>query len=226
MSSSLCPSTLTVQSEGQAPYCATYRYASGSQGYGCAAVRGYNKTVLTTTTAGVVPFGQDASTTSSSMPTTSSSSPTMAAPSTTVASASATPSPNMTLISGGAIAGAVAGSVLALAAIVGIVLLILRRRRINKQQERQAANRVSEQTSRRFSEHFMYAPYAKPSPVFSSPPHSPPLHSRQPSDNLYMFGTSPPQSEHGGQPFSPEMMTPRMDAVELEVRNEVRRDEK
>lgn len=197
--------------EGQAPYCATYKYASGSQGYGCAAASGYNKTVLTTTTPGVTPFGQTASTTSSEL---SSATPTQVR-------SSATASPvNMKLISGGAIAGAVAGSVLALAAIVGIVLFMLRRRRLKKQQERQAATCPGPQTSCPYSDQLVYASYAKPSPAFASPSQSPPLHSRQPSDHMYMFGTSSPQSEFGNQYFSPEVVTPRLEAAELEVRDE------
>ena len=123
----------------------------------------------------------------------------------------------MRLISGGAIAGAVAGAVLALAAIIGIVLFILRRRRVQKQNERQAANRPGPQP---FSDQLVYANYAKPSLAFSSPPQSPPLHSRQPSDHIYMFGTSPPQSDLGNHYFSPETVNPKLATAELEVRDE------
>ena len=216
-------------SEGQAPYCATYKYASGSQGYGCAAAKGYSKTVLTTTTPDVTPFGQAdsvTSSTSSSVPTTSprasslpTSSPILTTPATT------SPPASMTPVSGGTIAGAVAGAVVALAAVVGIVLLFLRRHRHKKQQERQAANCSSAQTSRPFSGRFLYAQYAKPSPTFASPPQSPPLHTRHPSDQSYMCGTSPPQSELGGQYFSPESFTPKLEPAELECRDTAKSDQ-
>lgn len=211
------------RSEGQAPYCATYRYASGSQGYGCAAASGYNKTVLTTTTPGVTPFGQTASTTSSELASATSTTSSTNSQSTYMRS-SATASPeNMRLISGGAIAGAVAGSVLVLAAIVGMAFYIMRRRRVKKQQKRQAANCSGQQTSRPFSDQLVYASYAKPSPAFASPPQSPPQHSRHPSDHTYMFGTSPPRSELGDQYLSPEVVTPRLEVAELEVKNEGQR---
>ena len=209
------------RSEGESPYCATYRYASGSQGFGCAAASDYNKTVLTTTTPGVTPFGQITSTTSEGSSSVTSSTSSSSPPSITQGKPSATASPvNMRLISGGAIAGAVAGSVLALAAIVGIVVFVLRRRRVKKQQERQAATRIAPQTSRPFSDQLVYANYAKPSLAFSSPPQSPPLHSRQPSDHMYMFGTSPPPSALGNHSFSPEAVSPPLEAAELEVRDE------
>ena len=210
-------------SEGQAPYCATYKYASGSQGYGCAAAKGYSKTVLTTTTPDVTPFGQAGSltsSTSSGVPVTSpqatllsTSSPVLTTPATTTAPASKTP------ISGGTLAGAVAGAVVGLAAVVVILLLFLRRHQHKKQQERQATNCCSGQTSRPFSERLVYAQYAKPSPTFASPPQSPPLHTRHPSDQSYMCGTSPPQSELGGQYFSPESFSPGLEPAELECRD-------
>ena len=210
-------------SEGQAPYCATYQYASGSQGYGCAAAKGYSKTVLTTTTPDVTPFGQAGSTTSStssSVPATRPSASSLPASSPFVTTpATTSPPADMTPISGGTIAGAVAGGVVALAALVGTVLLFLRRHRHKKQQERQAANCSSSQTSRPFSDRFLYAQYAKPSPAFASPPQSPPLHTRHPSDQSYMCGTSPPQSELGGQYFSPESFSPRLEPAELECRD-------
>lgn len=186
-------------------------------------MEGYNKTVLTTTTPGVIPFGQSASTTPSSHSTTMSSTSDAADTPANNAQSSATSSPaNMTLISGGAIAGTVAGSVLAIAAIIGIVLFILRWRRIKKQHERDAATATSERSMRRFSDRFVYANYAKPSTGFSSPPQSPPLHSRHPSDHMYMFETSPAQSELGVRAFSPESMSPNMVPVELEVKEEER----
>ncbi|KAL8876986.1 MAG: hypothetical protein Q9198_004910 [Flavoplaca austrocitrina] len=177
---------------GQAPFCATYLYAEGGRGYGCAAITGYNKTVLTTTTPGVIPFGQteSASTTSSETD----------AQQATVTAAAPSPSSSevdMTLISGGAIAGAVAGSVLALATIVGIFLFFRRRRRVKREQERLAATRMSERTSSQY----IYPHYAKPPPSTLSPPNSPPMHSRHPSDHGYGFPSSPPMSD---RPWSPE----------------------
>ncbi|KAL8994282.1 MAG: hypothetical protein Q9169_005698 [Polycauliona sp. 2 TL-2023] len=185
---------LTTESGGQAPFCATYQYAESGRGYGCAAITGYNKAVLTTTTPGVVPFGQAATTSATSSETD--------AQQATVTAAAPSPSSSdvdMTLISGGAIAGAVAGSVLALAAIVGIVLFFRRRHRIRKEQERLAATRISERTSSQY----VYAQYAKPAPSTLSPPNSPPMHSRHPSDQGYTFPSSPPLSEND-QPWSPE----------------------
>ncbi|KAL9039574.1 MAG: hypothetical protein Q9180_002447 [Flavoplaca navasiana] len=153
---------------------------------------GYNKTVLTTTIPGVIPFGQaeSASTTSSETD----------AQQATVTAAAPSPSSSevdMTLISGGAIAGAVAGSVLALATIVGIFLFFRRRHRIKREQERLAATRMSERTSSQY----VYAQYAKPPPSTLSPPNSPPMHSRHPSDHGYGFPSSPPMSD---RPWSPE----------------------
>ncbi|KAL9608373.1 MAG: hypothetical protein Q9167_006787 [Letrouitia subvulpina] len=210
--------------EGQYPYCATYRYASGSQGYGCAATKGYNKTVLTATAPGATPFGQSASATLASSSTASSSSSSYAVPSRTTSSATSSPV-NMGLISGGAIAGAVAGSVLALAAVVGIIVFFLRRHRNKKEQERLDANRSLEMSSR--ADRYVYANYAKPSPgLSSSPPLSPPMHSRQPSDHMFMFGSSPPPSEHDGRPFSPESVSPRIGPVELEGRDDKKSGQK
>ena len=215
-------------SEGQSPYCATYKYASGSQGYGCAAANGYSKTVLTTTTDGVTPFGQTDSIISSTsgVPATgprasslSTSSPILTSPATT------SPQVSMTPIGGGTIAGAVVGAVVALAATVGIVLLFLRRHQHKKQRERQTASCSSAQKYRPFSDRFLNAQYAKPSPTFASPLQSPPLHTRHPSDHSYMCGTSPPQSELGGQYFSPESFSPRLEPAELECRDPTKTDQ-
>ncbi|KAI4272183.1 MAG: hypothetical protein LQ337_005466 [Flavoplaca oasis] len=152
---------------------------------------GYNKTVLTTTTLGVIPFGQaESASTTSSETDAQQASVTAAAP-----SPSSSSEVDMTLISGGAIAGAVAGSVLALAAIVGIFLFFRRRHRVKREQERLAATRMSERTS------IVYAQYAKPPPSTLSPPNSPPMHSRHPSDHGYGFPSSPPMSD---RPWSPE----------------------
>lgn len=192
-----------VCSEGQAPYCATYQYDQGSRGYGCAVVTGYNKTVLTTTNPGYTPFGQVTSSSSSA------TSEVTAAPASPAPSPSAS-STNLTLISGGAIAGAVAGSVLVLAVIVGIIYLIWRRHSRKKEQERQAATIMSE---RRESQ-FVYAQYAKPDASTLSPPMSPPMHSRQASDQGYEFATSPPLSDNG-RPWSPERMSSHDKPVEL-----------
>ncbi|KAI4137260.1 MAG: hypothetical protein LQ341_005220 [Variospora aurantia] len=168
-------------------------------------IKGYNKTVLTTTNPGFTPFGQI----TSSRP--SSSSTSDVAPS--LASEAASPSPsstNLTLISGGAIAGAVAGSILVLAIIVGIIYFFWRRHSKRKEQERQAATIMSE---RRESQ-YVYAQYAKADASTLSPPMSPPMHSRQPSDQTYGFATSPPLSENG-RPWSPESVNLRDEPAEL-----------
>ncbi|KAL8673189.1 MAG: hypothetical protein Q9168_002381 [Polycauliona sp. 1 TL-2023] len=182
---------LTKESGGQAPFCATYQYGEGGRGYGCAAITGYNKTVLTTTTPGVVPFGQAVSTSA-----TDSETDIQQATGTAAAPTASSSDVDMTLISGGAIAGAVAGSILALAAIVGIFLFFRRRHRIKKEQERLAATRMSE----RSSSQYVYAQYAKLAPSTLSPPTSPPLHSRHPSDQGYEFPSSSPLN----RPWSPE----------------------
>ncbi|KAL8731105.1 MAG: hypothetical protein Q9166_003633 [cf. Caloplaca sp. 2 TL-2023] len=202
------------QSNGQLPYCATYQYAQGSQGYGCAAVTGYNKNVLTTTSPAVTPFGQAASTSLSSSLTASETDPQLATTAAAAPTSSSSPV-DMKLISGGAIAGAVAGSVLTLAAIVGIVMFVLRRRRQRKEHERQAATRMSE----RSSSQYVYAQYAKPPPSTLSPPTSPPMHSRQPSDQGYGFSLSPPLSDNG-RPWSPESVNNGV--AELAVGDEAR----
>ncbi|KAL8725173.1 MAG: hypothetical protein Q9181_006517 [Wetmoreana brouardii] len=191
----------------------------GSVGYGCAAVTGYDKTVLTTTTPAVTPFGQGASSTLSSSPT----SQTGAMAGTTVM---ASPSPSsssadMTLISGGAIAGAVAGSVLALAAIVGIFIFFLRRHRLKKEQERQAATMTSE----RAQQEYVYAQYAKTDGSTLSPPMSPPMHSRHPSDQTQAFVLSPPLSDND-RPWSPETVSSQNGPAELGVGDEVRSSQK
>ncbi|KAL8912821.1 MAG: hypothetical protein Q9172_007422 [Xanthocarpia lactea] len=190
------------------PYCATYQYAEGARGYGCAAVTGYNKTALTTTSAGVTPFGQAVSSGVTSADTEAQQT------STTAAASSPSSSPvDMRLISGGAIAGAVAGSVLALAAIVGIFVFFRRRHRMKKEQERLAATRRAE----RSSSQYMYAQYAKPPPSTLSPPTSLPMHSRHPSNQNYGFPSSPPLSDTG-RPWSPEAVA--SEVAELGVGDE------
>ncbi|KAL8697046.1 MAG: hypothetical protein Q9201_007338 [Fulgogasparrea decipioides] len=176
---------------------------------------GYNKTVLTTTTPGVTPFGQSASTTSSSSPTSQ-----MGAMAGTTVMANPSPSSSsadMTLISGGAIAGAVAGSVLALAAIVGIFVFFLRRHRLKKEQERQAATMTSE----RAQQEYVYAQYAKTEVSTLSPPMSPPMHSRHPSDQTQLFASNPPLSDND-RPWSPETVSLQNGPAELGVGDEVR----
>ncbi|KAL8806613.1 MAG: hypothetical protein Q9182_001261 [Xanthomendoza sp. 2 TL-2023] len=123
---------------------------------------------------------------------------------------------DMKLISGGAIAGAVAGSVLALAAIVAVVVFFWRRRRTKKEQERQAATNMSE----RSGSQYVYAEYAKPPPSTLSPPNSPPMHSRHPSDQAYGFPSSPPLSDD--RPWSPETVVLPHGPAELEVGDEAR----
>ncbi|KAL8947892.1 MAG: hypothetical protein Q9222_005867 [Ikaeria aurantiellina] len=116
----------------------------------------------------------------------------------------------------GAIAGAVAGSVLALAAIVGVVVFFVKRRRTKRDQERQAANVMSE----RARQSMMYAEYAKPAaPSTLSPPMSPPMHSRHPSDQTYGFASSPPLSDQD-RPWSPGSMHSRNGPAELAGENE------
>ncbi|CAO1606400.1 hypothetical protein XANCAGTX0491_009898 [Xanthoria calcicola] len=194
--------------DGQAPFCATYQYAEGRRGYGCAAVTGYNKTVLTTTNPGILPFGESASTSA-----TGSGSDTQQATVTAAVLPASSSEADMTLISGGAIAGAVAGSVLALAAIVGIFLFFRRRHRFKKEQQRLAATSMPE----RSSSQYMYAQYAKPPPSTLSPPTSPPMHSRHPSDQNYGFQSSPPLSDND-RPWSPETVT--NEVAELSVGDE------
>lgn len=119
------------------------------------------------------------------------------------------------LISGGAIAGAVAGSVLALAAIVGVFVFFLRRHRMKKEQERQAATVMAQ----RAQQDYVYAQYAKTDGSTLSPPMSPPLHSRHPSDKSGGFAGSPPMSDNG-RPWSPE--TVRSDDGPAELAGEDR----
>lgn len=198
---------LTQKSDGQTPFCATYQYADG-RGYGCAAITGYNKAVLTTTNPGIMPFGQSVSASA-----TGSETDAQQATVTAAAPPASSSEVDMTLISGGAIAGAVAGSVLALAAIVGIFLFFRRRHRIKREQQRLAATRMSE----RSSSQYMYAQYAKPPPSTLSPPTSPPMHSRHPSDQNYGFQSSPPLSDND-RPWSPE--TVANEVAELGVGDE------
>ena len=110
------------------------------------------------------------------------------------------------MISGGAIAGAVVGSVLAVAAIVGIVVFIMRRQKQKKEQRKQAATHLS-----------VYDMYAKPPPSTLSPPTSPPMHSRHPSEQTYGYQSSPPLSDNG-RPWSPETVNPGV--AELAVGDE------
>ncbi|KAI9819493.1 MAG: hypothetical protein M1827_006941 [Pycnora praestabilis] len=192
--------------EGQAPYCATYQYASGSKGYGCAAMTGYNHTVLTTTTSGgATPFGGSSATTTSSVISSSTSI------STTPTSTPSMAPMNVTSISGGAIAGIAIGGAVAASAVIALVWFIMRRRRVKKRQAAQA-NRTSNAPSYPGQEQYVYAQYPKTEPAWNSPPLSPPAFSRHHSDQ-FNFGT-PPASDHGGQPYSPESLrgagSPRM----------------
>ncbi|KAL8778173.1 MAG: hypothetical protein Q9213_007534 [Squamulea squamosa] len=195
-----------------------WKQRKDGQGYGCAAITGYNKQVLTTTSPGVTPFGQGMSTSLSS----SLTGPGTIAQQASAAAIAPLPSSSpadMRLISGGAIAGAVAGSVLALAGIVGIFVFFRRRHRAKKEQERLAATRVSE----RSSSQYVYAQYAKPPPSTLSPPTSPPMHSRHPSDQTYGFPSSPPLSDD--RPWSPEAVGPN-GVAELGVGDEARKFQK
>ncbi|KAI4202409.1 MAG: hypothetical protein LQ350_002627 [Teloschistes chrysophthalmus] len=203
-------------SQGQYHHCATYQYAHGSLGYGCAQTEGYNKTVLTTTTPGVTPLDQSASTTSSA-----SSTGSQLAGSTAAAISPSNSSPvDIKLISGGAIAGAVAGSVLALAAIVGIFFFFLRRHRIKKEQERQAATVMAQ----RAQQDYTYAQYAKTDGSTLSPPMSPPMHSRHPSDHTHGFAVSPPITDNG-RPWSPETVRSEDGPAELAAEEKSQQNE-
>ncbi|KAL8714394.1 MAG: hypothetical protein Q9220_001727 [cf. Caloplaca sp. 1 TL-2023] len=175
----------------------------------------YNRTVLTTPDAGVTPFGQSALTSQSSGSESETTTP--VAVTTMLPPPSPSPSPaDMTLISGGAIAGAVAGSVLALAAIVGVVIFFVKRHRNKKDHERQEANVMSE----RARQSILFAQYAKPAPPSTlSPPTSPPLHARHPSDQTYVFPSSPPLSDQD-RPWSPGSMHSRNGPAELAGENE------
>ncbi|KAL8957762.1 MAG: hypothetical protein Q9183_005974 [Haloplaca sp. 2 TL-2023] len=171
-------------------------------------MKGYNKTVLTSPTAGATAFGPEASTTAFADVTPSGESSTVSIP-------SPSPSPaDLTLISGGAIAGAVAGAVLAVAAIAGIIVFFFRRHRLKKEQERQAATMMAE----RAQQQYVYADYAKTDGSTLSPPMSPPMHSRHPSDQTAGFPSSPPLPNND-QPWSPE--TVRNGPVELAGGDEV-----
>ncbi|KAL8936790.1 MAG: hypothetical protein Q9211_004017 [Gyalolechia sp. 1 TL-2023] len=168
-----------------------FESVAGGIGYGCGNVLEYDKSVLTSTTPGVVPFGQDSSTSLSS-----GSSETKALVQTTIIAAPSpsTESTDTTLISGGAIGGTVAASILVITALVGIVFFFWRRHRIKKEQERQAASMTSRRT-----QSYVYAQYAK----LDGSTMSPPTHSRQASDQGYGFASSPPLSDND-RPWSPE----------------------
>lgn len=170
----------------------------------------YDKSVFTTTTPGVVPFGQ-VTTTSSTLGTNAPGRTTIiAAPSPT------SQSTDTTLISGGAIGGTVAGSILVVAALIGIIFFFWRRHRIKKEQERQAANMTSQRTHS-----YVYADYAKPDASTLSPPMSPPMHSRQPSEQGFGFASSPPLSDND-RPWSPESVNSQKGPVELAAGQEDR----
>ncbi|KAL8836094.1 MAG: hypothetical protein Q9170_003042 [Blastenia crenularia] len=127
------------------------------------------------------------------------------------------PYPGQQYSPGGAIAGTVAGSILVLAGIVSIILFFWRRHRTKKEQERQAASVTSQRT-----QSYVYADYAKPpAPSTLSPPMSPPMHSRQPSEQGYGFASSPPMSDNG-RLWSPETINPQDGPVELEAGRENR----
>ena len=189
---------LTDPSGNPAPYCAIYRYASGSRGYGCAVTSGYNKTVLTTTTAGgFLPFGQDATTTASS-----------SSSSTSVNSAiggalTNSPTPSMsgvhtTSISGGAIAGAVVGAIIALGILILIIFIFLRRHISKRRRAAEAKRKAEEEETWR--NRFVFAQYAKPGSDFVSPSLSEPSHRRQTSD-------PETASDGGGRAFSPDCLS-------------------
>ena len=102
---------------------------------------------------------------------------------------------NMTSISGGAIAGAVVGSVVGLG-ICALLVFILLRKHISKKR-RAAAARAKEEEEQTYRNRFVYADYAKPGSDFASPSLSSPGHHRHGSD-------PDNASETGGRSFSPE----------------------
>lgn len=192
-------------------YCATYRYASGSQGFGCAKSTGYDKTVLTVTGSSVTqptPFGHDPSTTSTASTSTageaSSTSNTGLAASNSATAVTAKPKS----VSGGAIAGIVIGSLVGVAAILLILLFLFQRYR--KKQAQRQGNQTSQGPYEMQYQH-IYDQYGKP--VYS-PPWSPQSHSRHQSELAGVPVSpdpshknplaSPNISEADGRPFSPE----------------------
>lgn len=194
---------LTKCSGTPEPYCATYRYASSSKGFGCAVTSNYNKTVLTTTTSQAAPFGQDPSSVSISSTSTSSTSTKPQPGSTSSLSrvtSSSTTQVNATLLSGGAIAGIVAGCIVALAAVTWLVLLCLKRRRQRPAQQPGHPPFHLEASQ----DQYIYPQYMKPDGgINSSSWH----HSRHLSD------LHSQQSELEVRPFSPETLhtlSPRM----------------
>ena len=171
-----------TSSEGTAPYCVTYNYASGSKGFGCAVVTGYNKTVLTTpTSGGPTPFGGNSATPTSSSSSSSmtSSSSSSSISTTTVTATAATPTVaavHTTSLGGGAIAGIAVGAVVVIAVLAGLIWARIRRQRIKNRQDAQA-----QQTSNAPSYHqgrFIYPQYPKTEPGLYSLPLSPPSFSR------------------------------------------------
>lgn len=159
---------LIEHSSDQTRYCAIYRYASGSRGYGCAISTGYNKTVLTTTSSSVArptPF-DDPSTTSTASTSTigksSSSSDTGPAASN---SATAVPvKPNS--MSGGIIAGIVLGAVASAVILVTLWLLFQKYRKKQAQQQENQTYRGSYS----LQDQGLYDQYGK---LIHSPPWSP-----------------------------------------------------
>lgn len=204
---------LRDSSDGQNPYCAIYRYASGSKGYGCADATGYNKTVLTLTGPSVTqptPFGQEPSTTSTASTSTTVEESTSGTGVAASNSATAVPTKSDSM-SGGAIAGTVVGIIAGVAAI--LFLLFLAQRFLKRR-----ARRQRNQTSRGpypLPDQRIYDQYGK---LVYSPPWPTQTHSRNRSDGQSeldglpvspdpahkSYPASPPLSEAGGRPFSPE----------------------
>ena len=198
-------------SDGQAPYCAVYRYASSSTGYGCAVMTGYTRSVLVTTTSGVNhdPFGSSGSTTSSStaMQTTSTSASTgsSAHASSTTPTETQTGAPASNSLGGGGIAGIVVGGLVAIAIITVTIWAVVRRRQAKRLQRQSSSTYPS--TIAPYTGQEQMTDYTRSSQGYSSPPMSPPLFSfATPKPLSYPGGyasVAPPEST---QPFSPESL--------------------
>ncbi len=182
-------------------------------GYGCAALPGYTKSVLTTTKSGVNhdPFGGSTTSMSTSMSTTASSSATTSA----TTSASATiPNPShsspasvssspvtassQSSLSAGAIGGIVAGGAVAIALLLALAwCLFRRRRRDRKLRQSTLPYRTSD------PDEMSYSTGQKPEQGQYSWPMSPAgyFHTR-PKSLSTVDRTSTAPSEYG-QPFSP-----------------------
>ncbi|KAA6407007.1 MAG: hypothetical protein FRX48_09305 [Lasallia pustulata] len=185
-----------------APYCATYNYASGSKGFGCAAVTGYDRTVLTSPThGGPTPFGGSSATaTSSSSPimTSSSSISSLTTAGAAVATTPAVAATHTTSLCGGAIAAIAVGAAIIIGVLAGIIWACVRRHRI-KRKDAQAQRSLN---APYYQGGFRNPQYQKTELELDSPPSSAPSVLRNhPDRNGH---GSPLQSGQGGVPYSIE----------------------